>query len=107
MRTLWRTADRALLRDIAAIGVAVCFVGVSFGAIAVAAHLPLWAVVAMSVLVFAGGSQFIAVGLVAAGNPVAAVLAGLLLNARHLPFGMAIGDVLGTGPARLVGSHLM
>jgi predicted branched-subunit amino acid permease len=107
MRTFWRTADRSLIRDVAALATAVGLVGLSFGAIATGAHLPLWAVVAMSTLVFAGGSQFLAAGLIAAGNPVAAVLAGLLLNARHLPFGMAIGDVLGRGPARLLGSHLM
>src|SRR5215470_8866994 len=107
MRTIWRTADRALLRDVAALVAAVGFVGLSFGAIATAAHLPLWGIVAMSALVFAGGSQFLAVGLVSAGNPVAAVFAGLLLNARHLPFGMAVADVVGRGPARLLGAHLM
>jgi predicted branched-subunit amino acid permease len=31
----------------------------------------------------------------------------LLLNARHLPFGMAVGEVLGRGPARLLASHVM
>ena len=32
-----------------------------------------------------------AVGIVAAGGkPVAAAIAGLLLNARHLPFGLAV-----------------
>ena len=50
----------------------------------------------MSVFVFAGGSQFLAVGVVGAGGTVlAAVLGGLVLNARHLPFGLAMGDVLG------------
>ena len=108
MRTFWRTGDRSLVRDVAALAAAVGLVGLSFGAIATGVHLPLWAVVAMSTLIFAGGSQFLAAGLIAAGNPVAAVLAGLLLNARHLPFGMAIGDLLGRGPARLLlGSHLM
>lgn len=83
-------------------------VGASFGAIAVAAGLPLWAVIAMSTLLYAGGAQFMAVGLVAAGSPVAAVFAGLLLNARHLPFGLALGSTLGRGwRHRLVGSHLM
>ncbi len=109
-----RTATR-LVRDVVAIAVAAGAVGVSFGAIATAAGLPAWLVSAMSVLVFAGGSQFLAVGLIAAGSPVAAVLAGLLLNARHLPFGLAIaGSVFpgGTGftggwPGRLIGSHLM
>lgn len=83
-------------------------VGASFGAIAVAAGLPVWAVIAMSVIVYAGGAQFMAVGLVAAGSPVAAVFAGLLLNARHLPFGLALGDTLGRRwRDRLVGSHFM
>src|SRR3712207_6144349 len=102
-----RTAERTLTRDVGALGVAVLAVGASFGAIAVATGLPAWAVVAMSVFVFAGGSQFMAVGLMAA-NPFAAVFAGLLLNARHLPFGLAIADAIGTGWwRRLVGSHLL
>jgi 4-azaleucine resistance transporter AzlC len=80
----------------------------SFGAIAVAAGLPAWAVIMMSLVVFAGGSQFMAVGLVAAGNPFAAVFAGLLLNARHLPFGLAMADAVGTGwRRRLIGSHIL
>ncbi|WP_329102675.1 AzlC family ABC transporter permease [Micromonospora sp. NBC_01699] len=108
MRTVDRTTDRALLRDIGALSVAIIAVGASFGAIAVAAGLPIWAVVAMSAVLYAGGAQFMAVGLVAAGNPLAAVLAGLLLNARHLPFGLTLGDTLGTGwRARLLGAHLM
>src|SRR5258706_10266342 len=107
MRALWRTAEGALVGDVGALAAAVGFVGLSFGAIAPAAPLPLWAVVAMSTLVFAGGSQFMAAGLVAAGNPVAAVLAGLLLNARHLPFGIAVADVVGRGPAPLLGSPPM
>jgi 4-azaleucine resistance transporter AzlC len=108
MRTAERTTGRQLLRDVGAIGVAMVAVGASFGAIAVAAGLPGWATVAMSTLLFAGGAQFMAVGLIAAGSPFAAILAGLLLNARHLPFGLALGDTVGTRwPARLVGSHLM
>jgi branched chain amino acid efflux pump len=108
MRTLWRTLGGRLLRDIAAIGVAVGVVGVSFGAIAVASGLPGWAVEAMSVVVFAGGAQFMAVGMLAAGSPVAAILGGLLLNARHLPFGLAVADILGAGRVRrVVGAHVM
>jgi predicted branched-subunit amino acid permease len=101
-------ADVALLRDVAAIAAAAGVIGVSFGAIAVASGLPGWAVVAMSVLVFAGGSQFLAVGMLAAGSPLAAVLGGLLLNARHVPFGMAVADTVGARwGARLLGSHLL
>src|SRR5512139_548049 len=108
MRTFWRTVDRRLLRDVTAISLAVGFVGVSFGAIAVASGVPAWAVVAMSTLVFAGGSQFLAVGLLAAGSPIAAIVGGLLLNARHLPFGLAVADVLaGSWARRMLGAHLL
>ncbi|KAA2256139.1 AzlC family ABC transporter permease [Solihabitans fulvus] len=108
MRSIWRTLDRELLRNVGAVAAAAGLVGASFGAIAVAAGLAWWLPLVMSVLVFAGGSQFMAVGVVASGgSPVAAVIAGLVLNLRHLPFGMAIGDVLGSGWRRLVGSHLI
>ncbi|HET6706002.1 AzlC family ABC transporter permease [Amycolatopsis sp.] len=109
MRSIWRTLDRGLARDIGLVCLADCLVGVSYGAIAVSSGFPLWLPMLMSVLVFAGASQFMFIGIVAAGgNPFAAVLAGLLANARHLPFGFAIGDVLGKRwAARLAGSHLM
>jgi 4-azaleucine resistance transporter AzlC len=109
MRSIWRTLDRGLARDIGLVCLADCLVGVSYGAIAVSSGFPFWLPMLMSLLVFAGASQFMFIGIVAAGgNPFAAVLAGLLANARHLPFGFAIGDVLGKRwPARLAGSHLM
>ena len=82
-------------------------VGASFGAIAIAYGLPTWVPFLMSTAVFAGGAQVLAVGLIAA-NPVAAVLAGLLLNARHLPFGLAVSETIGPRwRDRLIGSHLM
>jgi 4-azaleucine resistance transporter AzlC len=97
------------VRDVAALAAAAAVIGVSFGAIATAAGLPAWAVVAMSLIVFAGGAQFMAVGMIAIGNPVAAIVGGLLLNARHLPFGLSVADVLrGQGRLRrLIGVHLM
>ncbi|HEX6232108.1 MAG TPA: AzlC family ABC transporter permease [Jiangellaceae bacterium] len=109
MRSTWRTLDRDLARDIALVCLADTIVGVSFGAIAVSLGLPFWLPMFLSVVVFAGAAQFMFIGIVAAGgNPIAAVVAGLLVNARHLPFGFAIGDVLGTGwLRRVVGSHLM
>jgi 4-azaleucine resistance transporter AzlC len=109
MRSIWRTLDRGLARDIGLVCLADCLVGVSYGAIAVSSGFPLWLPMLMSLLVFAGASQFMFVGIVAAGgNPFAAVLAGLLANARHLPFGFAIGDtVTGRWYARMFGSHLM
>jgi len=110
MRSIWRTVlEPGLARDIALVCVADALVGVSFGAIAVGLGLPIWLPVLLSVVVFAGAAQFLFIGIVGAGgNPVAAVAAGLLVNARHLPFGFAVGDVLTTGwVRRLAGSHLM
>ncbi|MGI5506599.1 AzlC family ABC transporter permease [Lentzea sp. CA-135723] len=109
MRSIWRTLDAALLRDVAAVALGAAVTGASFGAISVGTGMPWWMPVLMSLLIFAGGSQFMAVGIVAAGgSPAAAVVAGLVLNARHLPFGLAVGDVLGKSPlARVVGSHLL
>lgn len=108
MRSIWRTLEPALARDIALVLVADGIVGVSFGAIAVGSGLPVWLPMLLSLLVFAGAAQFMFVGIVASGgNPIAAVLAGLLVNARHLPFGFAIGDLLGSGWKRLAGAHLM
>ena len=116
MRSTWRTRvrdrldlDSDLARDIALVCLADGVVGVAFGAITVSAGLPMWLPMLLSVVVFAGAAQFLFVGIVASGgNPVAAVLAGLLVNARHLPFGFAVADVLGRGWARkAVGSHVM
>ncbi|GAA5102148.1 AzlC family ABC transporter permease [Haloechinothrix salitolerans] len=97
-----------LARDIALVLLAGGIVGVSFGAIAVGAGLPMWLPMLLSLLVFAGAAQFLFVGIIAAGgNLVAAVLAGLLVNARHVPFGFAVGDVLGSGWRRWMGTHVM
>ena len=100
---------RADLRDALALATAILVVGASFGALAAAAAVPVPLIVAMSLLVFAGGAQFLVVAVVAAGGGVvAAVAAALLLNLRHLPFGLAIADSVGRGvAARLVGAHLL
>jgi 4-azaleucine resistance transporter AzlC len=99
----------AVLRDIALACLAVLFIGLSYGAIAVASGLPLWVPAVLSVLVLAGASEFLFIGIVAAGgNPLAAALAGLLVNARHLPYGLALPDgVTGRGWRRMAGTHLM
>jgi len=112
--SIYRTLDRGVLRDIALACLAVWVIGLSYGAIAVASGFPVWFPAAQSVLVLAGASEFLFIGIVAAGgNPFAAALAGLLVNARHLPYGLALPDVIGRGPGRhrgwrrLLGSHVM
>jgi branched chain amino acid efflux pump len=108
MRSIWRTLDRGLARDIALVCLADGVVGISYGAISVGGGLRLWVPVALSLLVFAGASQFLFVGIVAAGgSPIAATIAGLLVNSRHVAFGLALSDVIGSGWRRLPGSHLM
>lgn len=85
-----------MVRDVALVCLADGLVGASFGATTVAGHLPWWVPVAMSLLVFAGSSQFAAVGVVlAGGSPFAAVAAGAVLNTRLLPYGFAVADVVG------------
>jgi len=113
MRLQWRTdllSDTALVRDVALVCLADGIVGVSFGATAVAGGLPWWVPVAMSLLVFAGGSQFAAVGVVlAGGSPLAAVAAGAVLNTRLFPYGLAVSDVTSAagGRARRWGTRLI
>jgi 4-azaleucine resistance transporter AzlC len=108
MRSTWRTLDRGLARDIALVCLADGVVGLSYGAISVGGGLDLWVPIAMSLLVFAGASQFLFVGIVAAGgSPIAATVAGLLVNSRHVAFGLAVSDVIGHGWRRALGSHVM
>ncbi len=110
---MWRTVEARLgsrlARDIALVVLADGLVGVSFGAIAVGNGFSVWVPLALSVVVFGGASQFMFIGVIAAGGAlVPAVLAGLLVNARHLPFGFAVSDVLGSSlRRRIVGSHVM
>ncbi|MCE7002563.1 AzlC family ABC transporter permease [Kibdelosporangium philippinense] len=108
MRSLWRTLDRELARDIALVCVACGFVGASFGAIAVGSGLPVWLAMLMSVVVFAGASQFMFVAVIASGgNPIAAVITGLLVNTRLLPLSFAVSDAMGKGwGTRLLGAHI-
>ncbi|WP_167106340.1 AzlC family ABC transporter permease [Amycolatopsis granulosa] len=107
MRAIYRTLDRRLMRDVALVALADGVVGVSYGAISTGSGFGAWLPVVMSLLVFAGAAQFLFVGLVAAGgSPFAAAVAGLLVNSRLLPFGMAVSDVL-RGRGRVLGSHLL
>src|SRR5437870_3742009 len=92
---------RHILQSAAPIAIAVFIFGVSFGVLAIAAHLPGWSVVLMSVLVFAGSAQFAALGVVTAGGSIlTAILAGALLNLRYIATGMAVARSLPGGRLR-------
>ncbi|HET6635706.1 MAG TPA: AzlC family ABC transporter permease [Streptomyces sp.] len=109
MRSLLRTTDRRLLRDVGLVCLADGVIGASFGAVTVAGGLPWWVPVVMSLAVFAGAAQFSAVGVaMAGGGPFAAVSTGLLLNTRTVPFSLAVADVLGSRRlTQLIGAHLI
>ncbi|MGH3245734.1 MAG: AzlC family ABC transporter permease [Trebonia sp.] len=109
MRILWRTAPPGLLRDVGLVCLADGIVAVSFGATSVGGGLAWWVPVALSVLVFAGGAQIAAVGVVlAGGSPLAAVLAGAVLNTRLFPYGFAVADVVdGRWWRRLLGPQVI
>lgn len=84
------------------LAVAVGLFGVSFGVLSVTTGgmgaLP---AIVMSATAFAGSAQFAAASILAGGGqPIAAVAAALLLNARYLPIGISVAGVLGGGPLR-------
>jgi 4-azaleucine resistance transporter AzlC len=75
-------------------------IGMSFGVLAEPV-MGAWTAIAMSVLVFGGAAQFASVSILAAGGGLAsAVSAGLLINARFLPMGLAVAPALKGGPLR-------
>ncbi len=60
-------------------------IGLSLGVLAQKGGLAAWQVALMSILVFAGGSQFIAVAMISAGASVTAIVATtFMVNLRHL-----------------------
>ncbi len=72
----------------------------SFGVLATPVIGGLEAIV-MSAIVFAGSAQFGAIAVLAAGGgPLAAILAGILLNSRYVPMGLALAPSLEGGWAR-------
>jgi len=74
--------------------------GASFGVLAEPV-MGATAAILMSIFVFAGAAQFGSVTVLAAGGGVAsAVSAGLLINGRFLPMGLAMAPALRGGPVR-------
>lgn len=90
------------------ISVATGLYGISFGALAVAAGLNLWQAMALSLLMFTGGSQFAFIGVIAGGGAGAAALgAASLLGVRNAVYGMQMSRMLGLrGWRRWLGAQL-
>lgn len=67
------------------------FMGMSFGFLMRASGHPAWMPMLMSLVIFAGSMQFVTVDLLAgAFHPVQALLMALMVNARHLFYGISL-----------------
>jgi predicted branched-subunit amino acid permease len=99
---------RAITRQSLSIGISVAPFGLAFGVACVHAHLSWPQAMAFSTLVFTGGSQFAAVGVLGDGGaPSAAIVAGLLVAVRSLVYGIVMTPVLrGSARFRALASQL-
>jgi 4-azaleucine resistance transporter AzlC len=80
--------------------VAAVLLAISFGVLAEPVMGPV-APIVMSALLFAGSAQFAATAVLAAGgDAAAAIAAGILLNARYIPMGVALAPSLRGGVLR-------
>lgn len=95
------------LRTVVMISLAMALVGVAYGAMSVGAGLPVWVAPVLGTLVLAGASEMLYVGLAAATTPWLALPAALLVNVRHIPYGMALRAALGHGAARAYRAHVI
>ena len=90
------------------ISVAVGLYGLSFGALAIAAGLTVWQAVALSALMFTGGSQFAFIGVVAGGGSLpAATTAASLLGLRNAVYGVQMNALFRPrATLKPVGAHV-
>lgn len=68
-------------------------IGIPFGLMLVKNGYPCWLSPIMSLTMYAGAGQYVAVGLFASGAPFGAIaVAELLLNIRHIVYGLSLID---------------
>ena len=92
-KTDWNKALRAAFPHTLPVMAGYLFLGMAFGYLMQAKGQGLLMTVLMSLLVFAGSLQYVALTLLtAAFNPLQALLLTLLVNARHLFYGLAMID---------------
>ncbi|HWJ85397.1 MAG TPA: AzlC family ABC transporter permease [Cellulomonas sp.] len=89
-------ARRAVLRQSVSVAVATGLYGISFGALSVVAGLSTTQTMALSLLMFSGGSQFAFIGVLGAGGAAGAAIATAgLLGARNGLYGPQVTPLLG------------
>ncbi|USD66289.1 AzlC family ABC transporter permease [Vibrio sp. SCSIO 43136] len=81
-------------------------VAISFGLIATQSGFGIWETVAISILIYAGASQFLFIAMIASGAPWWLVLVmTLLINARHVVYGPNIAKYMSNSPWWIVLMH--
>lgn len=79
------------------VGLATGLYGISFGALSIAAGLDIWQTMALSLLMFSGGSQFAFIGVIASGgvaSAIPAVLSAWLLGVRNGFYAIRLAPVV-------------
>ncbi len=103
-----KTLPKPLLKSIVIISIATALIGLSLGSLAVSYQLPIWIPFLLSSLVLAGAAEFTFIGMIASGSsPITAAIAGLLINLRHLPFGLAIHHFIENNKMKYFATHIM
>ncbi len=105
----WERLRREVVRDAAAVGVAVGTYGVAYGALGTTSGLSVAQTCSLSVLAFTGGSQFALVGVLGAGGAAASgVATALMLGFRNLLYGLRLAPTLQVrGVRRLIAAQLV
>lgn len=97
-----------LIKAISLISIATGIVGISLGSVAASFNVPMWIPLLLSLTVLAGAAEFTFVGMIATGvNPIFAALTGILINLRHLPFGLSVSTFIEKNGYRFIACHIM
>ena len=81
---------RLAIADSSVVILGISVLGLGLGIIISAHGLPIWTAPLLSALVFAGSVEFLMVGMVSGGVPLASIaLTVFLVNARHLVYGLS------------------
>lgn len=99
--------DGGKVRAVVMLAIAMALVGLAYGALAVGAGLPVWVAPLLGIIVLAGSAEMLYVGLATAASPWLALPAALLINVRHIPYGMAMRPYLGNGLERVWRAHVV
>ena len=103
-----KNLPKPLIKSIVILCIATALIGISLGTLAVNYQLPIWIPLLLSICVLAGAAEFTFIGMIATGSsPITAAIVGLLINLRHLPFGLAITHFIEKNKLKYFATHIM